>query len=55
MTTKPEIPMAIYEPRFSVFKVKCPTCWRTIYHADRDEVERCIAVHMTKCDRKGIV
>jgi hypothetical protein len=48
-------PLAIYEPKFGMFKVKCPTCWRTIYHQDRDEVERCIDLHAAKCDRKGIV
>ena len=36
---KQEAPLAIWEPRFSTFKVKCPTCWRTLYHDDRDYVE----------------
>lgn len=52
---KQATPLAIWEPRFSTFKVKCPTCWRTLYHNDRDYLERCIEVHMPKCDRSGIV
>lgn len=55
MATKTETPMAIYEPKFGMFRVKCPTCWRTIYHADREEVERCINVHAEKCDRRGTI